>query len=186
VAFDLAKIQEELKAAPLASPYPLDLAVAIVCDAFRMAHVAPPPAARWKEWRKASHKLWEEQVGMLAHLLATTSLRAETVAALKPKFDAAKQLEGFFEAIEPLTAEMIRSNAFRREEFLRNWVALVGGAIAGEGARESKRKLDQLDYRKTLKEYDRAEKVRKSEAERRAKLLKEAADREAYARGWRE
>ena len=81
---------------------------------------------------------------------------------------------------------MIRANAFRQEEFLRRWIEAVGGSVAGESAKDSKKRLEQLDYRKTLAEYDRAEKARQAEAARRAKLLQEAADREAAARGWRE
>ena len=48
------------------------------------------------------------------------------------------------------------------------------------------RRLDQLDYRKTMADYKAAEQSRKEEAARRAKLLAEAAQREADARGWRE
>jgi hypothetical protein len=188
VAFDLGRIRTEAQAAPLPSPYPFDLAIAIVNDTFRLAGLAPPDTKKWKQIApRAKKKLGEEQVGMLAHLLATTSLREGTVSAIDPgRFDAPPALGAFFEAVAPLTAEMIRANAFRQEEFLRRWIEAVGGEIAGESRKESKKRLEQLDYRKTLAEYDRAEKTRQAEAARRAKLLKEAAEREAAARGWRE
>jgi hypothetical protein len=188
MAFDLKRIRSEAQAAPLPSPYPLDLAVAIVNDTLRLAGLVPPSAQRWKQAPlKGRSKLHEEQVGMLAHLLATTSLREETVRAIdRARFDAPKALGAFFEAVAPLTAEMIRANAFRQEEFLRRWIEAVGGEVGGESARDSKKRLEQLDYRKTLAEYERAEKARQAEAERRAKLLQEAAEREAAARGWRE
>ena len=188
MAFDLKRIRSEAQAAPLPSPYPLDLAIAIVNDTLRLASLAPPNAKKWKQAPlKGKGKLHEEQVGMLAHLLATTSLRDETVSAIDPKrFDVTKTLGAFFEAVAPLTAEMIRANAFRQEEFLRQWIEAVGGEVAGESRKESKKRLEQLDYRKTLAEYDRAEKSRQAEAGRRAKLLQEAAEREAAARGWRE
>jgi hypothetical protein len=123
----------------------------------------------------------------LAHALATTSLRHEAVQALRASSSRPDRLlDGFFDAIAPLTAEMIRSNSFRQEEFLRRFVEALGGQVAGETERVSARRLEQLDYRKTLAEFQRAEKARASEAERRAKLLAEAAKREADARGWRE
>jgi hypothetical protein len=185
MAFDLARIRQELQAAPLASPYPIELSAAVVSDVFRMAHLLPPRAGWWRE-RKAKGALFAEQAGMLAHLLATTSLRAESVLALGPQVDAQRVLDGFFASVEPLTAEMIRANAFRQEEFLRKWAAAVGGGIAGETAAASKQRREQLDYRRTLAEYSRAEKARQQEAARRAKMLQEAARREAEARGWRE
>ncbi|HSB60745.1 MAG TPA: hypothetical protein VLI67_03430 [Vicinamibacteria bacterium] len=188
MAFDLRRIQAEAQAAPLASPYPLELSVAVVCDCFRLAGLVPP-SAKGRKRAAAGGKapLREEQTGMLAHLLATTSLRDETVRALGGRrVDVTKALADFFGAIAPLTAEMIQANAFRREEFLRRWIESIGGEVAGEGSAESAERIEQLDYRRTLAEYDRAEKARKDEAERRARLLKEAADREAAARGWRE
>jgi hypothetical protein len=186
MAFDLERIQRELRAAPLVSPYPLDLSVAVLSDVFRMAGVVPPARSTWAAWTKRAHKLWGEQMGMLAHALASTVLREETVRAIGPRFDPSSALEPFFEAVKPLTAEMIRANAFRQEEFLRKWIAAVGGAVAGESEKESKKRAAQLDYRQTLAEYDKAEAARKAEAERRAKLLQQAAQNEAAARGWRE
>ncbi len=190
MAFDLDAIRKELAAAPLPSPYPADLAAAIVDDTFRMSRLTPLPAGVWKKWigKGQKNKLFSEQLGMLAHILAVTSLRTETTAALQkaPGFEPQKALEGFFETIAPLTAEMIRANAFRQEEFLRKWAEAVGGSIQGEKAEQSRKRLEQLDYRKTLEEYNQAERTRKAEAERRAKALQEAAAREAAARGWRE
>jgi hypothetical protein len=195
VSVDLTRVRDEMAAAPLVSPWPLEVAVAVVNDAFRMGgELTPPAAGTWAAWARKS-KLLEEQVGMLAHALASTSLRESSVEALaartrdlsgEPVPHSERILEGFFEAIAPLTAEMIRSNAFRQEEFLRRWVAALSAAVAGEKPDASRRRLDQLDYRKTLAEFDRAEGARKLEADRRAKLRKEAEEREAAARGWRE
>lgn len=183
MAFDLARIRKEIEAAPLLVPWPSDLAVAVVSDTFRMAGVAPPSDADWIERSKPS---WFERLGVLAWLLASTSLREETVRALKPGFDALAAVAAFLDAVAPLTAEMLRQNAFRQEELIRQWIAAVGGRIAGETAAQSRKKLEQLDYRKTLVEYERAEKARKEEAEKRAQALREAAEREAQERGWRE
>jgi hypothetical protein len=189
MGFDLTRIGEELRGVPLASPYPPDLSAAIVNDAFRLAGLVPLPASTWNRWTGEKRKglpLRAEQAGMLAHLLAVTSLRAEAVAALSARpVDATEALTAFFDAVEPLTAEMVRANAFRQEEFLRRWIESVGGRISGETPRDSKRRLEQLDYRKTMAEYARAEKARKDEAKRRKELLA-AQQREADARGWRE
>lgn len=179
------RVMKELGASALPQAYPAPLAAAIISDCFRLAKVLPPAAQQWHEWSRKAAKAWEEQLGFLAHLLTTTSLRGETVVALAAR-RSEKSLKRFFETVEPLTGEMLRTNTFRKEEFIRRWIEWVGGRIAGEEEKESGRRVEMLDYRKTLLEYERAEKARKSEAERRAKLLAEAAKREADARGWRE
>ncbi len=187
MAFDLAQLREQLAAAPLVSPYPHDLAVAILCDTFRLGNLRPPGRTEWEGFSKRfANRLWREQVGILAHVLASSSLREETVRVLTPNLKVAAALGRFFESVGPLTAEMVRSNAFRQEEFLRKWIHAMGGQVKGESSQESLRRMEQLDYRKAVKDFERAEAARKAEAEKRAKMLKEAAQRAADARGWRE
>ena len=119
--------------------------------------------------------------------VAVTSLRDASVAALTAsRAPMLAALTGFFAEIAPLEAEMIRSNAFRQEELLRWWMRALGGGIAGETPADSAARLAKLDYKKALVEYAAAEKARAAEAEKRAQALKEAAEREAEARGWRE
>jgi hypothetical protein len=190
MAFDLARVVAEIEAAPLVSPYTSELATAVICDVFRMAGQLPMPAERWRAWtgKKAASPLLGEQSGMLAHFLACSSLRpesVESVASLPAPVDAVALLDGFFATIEPLTAEMIRSNTFRREEFLRRWIEALGGRIAGETPAQSQKRLVALDYRKTLAEFRKAESSRLEEARRREEALRKAAE-EAAARGWRE
>lgn len=187
MTFDPKRIAAEAAQSPLFSPIPADLAVAVVSDVFRAAGRAPPSDDDWARLTRDKHDLWEEQVAMLAYLLANTSLRAASVEALQARAaDATTCLEYFFDAIRPLTGEMIRANAFRQEEVVRKWADALGGRIDGESPKESKKRMDQLDYRKALAEYERAEKVRAKEADKRAKALKEAQEREAAARAWRE
>ena len=146
MAFDLKRIQAEAQAAPLASPYPVQLSLAVVSDCFRLAGLVPPSAkGRKRTAAGAKAPLRDEQTGMLAHLLATTSLRDETVRALGGgRVDLTKALDDFFGAIAPLSAEMIQANAFRREEFLRRWIESIGGEVAGEGPAESKERISLL------------------------------------------
>jgi hypothetical protein len=185
--FDIPDLRNQLAAAPIVSPYSHELAVAIICDTFRLANVRPPSRQDWTALEdKVRHALWREQVVMLAHVLSGSSVRDDTAKALTKKADAAHMLQRFFEDIAPLTAEMVRSNGFRQEEFLRKWVRAVGGDILNESAKEAGRRLDQLDYRKAQGELKRAEEARKKEAERREQMLREAQQREAEARGWRE
>jgi hypothetical protein len=80
----------------------------------------------------------------------------------------------------------VRSNAFRQEEFLRHWIAVCHGRVAGETAAQSRQRLEQLDYRQAMAEYKKADAARKAEAARRAQLLREAQQREEQAKGWRE
>ncbi len=187
MAFDLREIQTQLDAAPIVSPYSHDLSLAIVCDTFRLARVRPPSLADWGELeQRARSPLWREQVVMLAHVLASSSLRQETALTLQRSDDATTLLQRFFQDVAPLTAEMVRSNAFRREEFLRKWVRAVGGQWQGESPKGSVSRLEQLDYRKAEAEMRRAEEARKREADKRQQALREAEQRAADARGWRE
>lgn len=187
MSFDLSAIRKELEQTLVASPYPPDLAAAAVSDTFRLARIVPPDPARWRRWLAKRGGYFEEQLGMLAHVLLTTSLREHSVAALQAKpVEPLVALPSFFDKVKPLTAEMIRSNAFRQEEFLRRWIEAVSGAVAGETPKQARARLEQLDYRTTLDEFAKAAKARKEEAAQRAKLLQEARDKDAAARGWRE
>lgn len=186
MAFDIAAIKRELEAAPAGPHLPWAVSVAIVSDTFRLAGLVPPGVRAWEEWRRRLSRV-EELLPELARAFAATSLRAETVAVLEAKKPSTKgTLAGFFQATGPLTAEMVRNNPFRQEEFLRHWIRRCGGEIAGETDRQSQARLGQLDYREALAEYKKAEAARKTEAARRAQLLREAKEREEQAKGWRE
>jgi hypothetical protein len=186
--FDIPLLQKQLSAAPIVSPYAHDLAVAIICDTFRLVDgVKPPTLADWRDLeQRYKHALWKEQVAMLAHVLVSTSLREQTVGTMRGGANTRKVMEVFFDSIEPLTAEMVRSNAFRQEEFLRKWVVAVDGQVMNESVRDSAARLEQLDYKKATYELRRAEHARKKEAEKREKAIAEAEKRAAEARGWHE
>ncbi|RKH52079.1 hypothetical protein D7V93_28435 [Corallococcus llansteffanensis] len=187
MAVSIAKLREQLAASPIVSPYPHDLAVAIVCDTFRMASQKPPSQSEWaKLEQRVKNPLFREQVGMLAHVLVSSELRKKSVLYLTADRTPLARLQQFFEEVQPLTAEMVRSNAFRQEEFLRKWVAALGADIEGETAQESKSRLNALDYRQAVADLRKVEEARKQEAERRLKMLQEAQQKEAEARGWRE
>lgn len=188
MAFEIPRIKRELEGGLIASPYPFDLAAAIVSDTFRLGGVVPPTASVWKGWlAKRKKTLFAEQLGMLAHILIVSSARTEAVKALQEgAVDPLGVLPSFFDKVEPLTAEMIRANVFRQEEFLRRFIECLAAKVHGETAKASKERLAQLDYRTTLEDYRKADTARKAEAQKRAKLLQEARDREAAARGWRE
>jgi hypothetical protein len=187
VPLDLARVRAELSESSLVSPYPVALAAAIVADVWRLAGLRPLLVAEWESLRGGVAAPFEGQLGMLAHALASTSLREASVAALTAsRVVMAGALTAFFAEIAPLEAEMMRSNAFRQEELLRWWMRALGGTIAGESTADSAARLAKLDYKQTLVEYQAAEKARAGEAEKRAQALKEAAEREAEARGWRE
>ncbi|MFB6374360.1 MAG: hypothetical protein ABEN55_14865 [Bradymonadaceae bacterium] len=184
MAFELETIEREADEVSLHSPVPLDVAIAAVNDCFRMAGTSPVDDATWRHWARETGEYWAEQMGMIAHLLAATSLRAPTVEALRAATDDRRpSLRRFFDRIAPLTAEMIRSNEFRREECLRRWVEWCGGTFAGESAETSEERLERLDYRETLEEYERADAAREQEREERIEAAKE---QDTAARGWRE
>ncbi|MCY1032958.1 hypothetical protein OV207_15915 [Corallococcus sp. BB11-1] len=187
MAFSLAHLREQLAASPIVSPYPHDLAVAILCDTFRQGSQKPPSQAEWEKLEKrVKNPLFREQVGMLAHVLVSSDLRKKTVLYLTADRTPLARLQQFFEEVHPLTAEMVRSNAFRQEEFLRKWVSALGADIEGETEQESKRRLKDLDYRQAVTDLRKVEEARKQEADRRTKMLQEAQQKDAEARGWRE
>jgi len=186
MAFDVAALRRELDGAPVGAELPWAVAVAVVADTFRLAGLVPPAPRAWDGWRKKWPRS-QELLAALARALVTTSLRAESQAALaaaRPSVDEA--VESFLDGIAPLSGEMVRANPFRQEEFLRHWIRACGGRVAGESVAESAQRLTQLDYRQALAEYARAESARKTEAARRAQLLREAREREEQAKGWRE
>ncbi|MHB2015499.1 MAG: hypothetical protein ACYCW6_00985 [Candidatus Xenobia bacterium] len=85
-----------------------------------------------------------------------------------------------------MTTDLLRDNAFRREEMVRRWLATWEVPIAGETAEESRQRLDALDYRETLRAYAIAEQARKAEAERRRRRQEASRRQETESRGWRE
>lgn len=186
MAFDIAGLRQELDAAPSSADLPWAVGVAVVSDTFRLAGLVPPAPRAWDGWRRKWPRS-EQLVSALALALVATSLRAESVRALEASRVVARDaLEGFLEAASPLSAEMVRTNPFRQEEFLRHWTKACRGRIAGETPRESETRLGQLDYRQALAEYAKAEGERKKDAARRAQLLREAQKRAEQAKGWRE
>jgi hypothetical protein len=186
MAFDIAVLRQELEAAPAQPELPWAVAVAVVGDTFRLAGLVAPASRQWQGLRRKWPQA-EELLASLGRALVTTSLRARSIDSLASSRPAASRaVKAFLDGVSPLTAEMVRTNAFRQEEFLRQWVRACGGTIAGESAAASAQRLAQLDYRQALAEYGRAEAARKAQAARRAQLLKEAREREEQAKGWRE
>jgi len=186
LAFDIAALKQELDDAPPTTELSWEVGVAVVSDTFRLAGIAPPAPRTWAGWRRKWPRS-QELIPALARALVSSSLRALSMEALgKASRDARPTLESFLDRVSPLTGEMVWTNPFRREEFLRHWIRVCGGEISGETENQSKKRLGQLDYRQALAEYKKAEAVRKAEAARRAQLLKEAREREEQARGWRE
>ncbi len=203
MTFDLAQIRAELGTLAVESPLSRALAIAVVNDCMRTATRVPPGSAAWDmllagkcapDGTPTGPR--EQQVAMFAQMLIVSPLlRASTTAAMETALEheitlsaagASQRLEELFQKIMPLTAEMMRANAFRQDEALRRWIEAWGGVIEGETAEVSAVRLEQLDYRKTLVEYDKASKARTEEAGRRAEALKKAQEAEAAARGWRE
>ncbi len=185
--FEPKRVMEEAAAAPPVGVVGPELVAAIVNDTLRMARARPIADDVWDGWIRGSTPAWREQAAALGTWLAGTSLREATIEALAgTSLPAADVVRRWFETVAPLTGEMLRGNAFRQEEAIRKWAAGWGGSIVGETRDESFRRLEALDYRKALAEYERADKARKSEAEKRATAIREAEERAAAARGWRE
>lgn len=82
--------------------------------------------------------------------------------------EAVAILVGFARGHELLTVSLLLESPLRREEFVRHFVAQIGGEILGEDPADSAERLRRLDYRKLLEEADRA----RSSAEDRLAYLK--------------
>ncbi len=169
----------EIAAAPPYAGLDRAIAVAILNDLFRKAGGTPLPDPAWDTQWRAIH-------AVLAHWASTTRFGESTVQQLRRTQKPEAGYRAFNEAVEALNEELILSNAFRREEILRHWAAAWGLAIEGETPAESKKRLETLDYRRTLKEFARAEESRKSEEAARLAALAAAQAAEEAARGWRE
>ena len=124
--FDLAQLKAELATLPTTLPYATELAIAVVNDCFRMANRPPVPLTTWQAWRAARPDPWLDQLSLLAEVLATTSLRAQTVRQPLTAPAAEAVLESFFASLGPLDTTIVRSNAFRQEELLRKFAEESG------------------------------------------------------------
>ena len=185
MAFNITVIMEEVAAAPSMSPLPDAVARATLNEVFTEAGVEAVTPDRWAALTAEPGSLAPEQLRMLAWLMrASPTLRASSVDAIMSQ--AHLFLAPFLDAIEPITAEMIRANRFRQEEVLRRWASVVGTGIEFESRSKSRKRLTRLDYKKTLKEYTGADAKAKAAEEARIKALEEARQREADSRGWRE
>jgi hypothetical protein len=141
----LQRVLDEVR--PMVWAVPLDLGVAVVNDLFRLGGAEPVPRRTWLRWAERGQG-WAEQVAWLAHVMLGTSLRAWSIGRVR-----AERLQQFFDAIQPLTGEMLARNRFRQEELLRRWAEVCDARIEGETAEVSAARLDVLDYRQVLAAY---------------------------------
>jgi hypothetical protein len=187
--FPLKEVTSDLANAPIATPVAYDLAVAILLDTLRRAAKPAPADGTFVKWRKdPDFPLWQEQMCMLGWFLTVSdSLRQATESGWDVP-DPIAQLRKLRSDTAPLTAEMMRSNAFRQEEFLRRWAQCIGLTIDGEDVTTSAERVVYLDYRVVLREYAQAEDARLKEEESRQAAIRKAEEerRATEARGWRE
>lgn len=193
MALNLRDLETAHAAEPMRAPIPEALAAARIADVWRRAGVPGPTHAaftRLIEARKGPPNggaRAQEQLLVLGHLIAITALGAEATLALQRQPRAPESVLGLLlDRVLPLTAEMVRTNAFRREEFVRCCCLAFGIDVHGETATQSAKRIDQLDYRKALAEAARAESERKKVEAERAEAARIAAEAEAQARGNRE
>lgn len=85
-------------------------------------------------------------------------------------------LMGFVREQDLLTVALLLESPLRREEFVRRFVALIGGSFRGETREQSAERLSRLDYRALLAE---AEKARLSAEDRVAYLKKLQQEQES-------
>lgn len=180
----VAAMQAALHAVALQPPVPPDVAIAVVNDCLRLAGRVPVADATWDAWWRDSHPSWTAQVGMLGAWLMDRTPQGLTIGWMGAATASPDRvLESFFAAIAPLSAEMLRNNPYRQEEFVRRWGACWGASMAGETADQSAARLAWLDYRQTLAEYERARRARREESRRRPGMKSGGGDPEPTGEG---
>lgn len=182
---DLGKVATWAGAETLVSPLPRLAAQEGLCALLREAAITPPISADWEKWRQSYGDLFDEQLGMLVWLLGCEAIREPTRVALRSARTRRLprgRIQRFFSRLGPITGEMVRANALRREEFVRKWAREMGIGIASETPDESQARVDALDYRVA------ARKLKRAEAAARKAAVKQAspAAQPTWPRGWRE
>lgn len=184
---DVRALLDEIDRGPPLPPPVFAVSIAIIDDVSRLAGLPPVPDGSWALWR--AQRGWpglDGQAAALAHWLVHTSLRTTTVAWLTAHPRDARALEAMFEALGPVPGDALPANAFRREEVVRRWAEAWGLPILGEARAQSERRLEQLDYRKALGAFTKAEGERRAAAEAARRAAAEAAARAAESQGYRE
>jgi len=176
---NIKQLLAEIQSVPPYSEIPKTLAIAILSDLFRKAGATPPQDSEWRS-------LWHPLHAILAHWISATSLGENTIGMLRKTQKPATGFRSLNQALDALEPGLLLHNSFRQEETLRHWAAAWGLGITGETAKESQKRLETLDYRKTLQEFSRAEEARKKEERARLAALEAARAAEEAARGWRE
>jgi hypothetical protein len=69
---------------------------------------------------------------------------------------------------------------------LRRWASVLGASIEGESKTKSRKRLSNLNYKKTQVAYRVAKAKGQAVEEARKKALEAARKREVDSRGWRE
>ncbi len=102
-------------------------------------------------------------------------LKMETVSTIETCF-----IE-FARSKYELTMELLQQSSLRVEEFARQFLAVLGADIEDETRAESKQRLERLDYRRLLKESERA----KASAEERMDYLRQLREEQERRLGRR-
>ena len=73
-----------------------------------------------------------------------------------------------------LTVEILNESGLRREEFVRHFAAKVGLGIEGESKKESRKRLERIDFRLLMEEAERA----RESAEGRMEYLRQLQEKQ--------
>lgn len=191
--FKLPPLFDEVRAAAMelnGQEIDAALVAARLVDGLRDAQLPVPAASEWHERTGALVADEWARVEILTRLLREGSQAAEVAAALRE--DPKRIMSAFPEFCSGearlLTLELLLKSPFRVEELVRKWIRALGGRIDGENEKESRERLERLDFGgvlNNLKAADADREVRmKKLKELEAKRLKE--QQEAYARQSRE
>jgi hypothetical protein len=192
-AFDLALLTADIRQLALEisgeEPDPA-LVAARLCDGLRDAGASVPSSADWAQATSDfSADTWQ-RLTILVRLFCDTGAGAVVSRCLKER--AVPPLDAFCgfcgREAKLLTLELLLKSPFRVEELARKWIYVLTGAVSGEAEKDSRARLERLDFGDVLKNLDAADRDRAA----RVRKLKELEERrlkeqqEAYQRSGRE
>jgi hypothetical protein len=156
----------------------LELLRARIADCFRDLTRQPMGPEEFMHQAKALDIESQRRLALAVSGLSDGETRAAFARAVGP-MAAAKgvaMLTGFVRDQDLLTVSLLLESPIRREEFVRHFVARIGGMFYGENPGDSEERLRRLDYRALLAE---AEKARLSAEDRLAYLKKLQQEQES-------
>ena len=156
----------------------LELLRARIADFFRDLSREPMDPDEFKQQAGSLDLESQRRLALVVNGFSDGETRAAFTRTVgrAPAVEAVAMLVGFAREHELLTVPLLLESSLRREEFVRHFIARIGGEILGENPADSEDRLRRLDYGTLLAE---AEQARSSAEDRLAYLKKLQQEQES-------